>query len=511
MAIPAQRIVFFLYVLSAAFAVTAFCILPWWTVDDAFISYRYGQNLLHNGELTWNVGEAHVEGYTGIFLPLLACGLQWIGLPVVASIKHLGIVTLFLTLGLTYQMLNRLEVGAIRCATVILLLAASPLLYLHSISGLETIFFMCSLSAVFAGLIRSTREPSTSNSALTGLAIGFGGFCRPEGMALAVLVLIYVLLYIRQSNRLINIYLLSLSLLLGLFPILIYWVWRYHYYGSWMPNSYYTKAYEGIINIDSVLAFGKFLGYYLALPFVAAVLVGGWAPSDRWRENKSWLLVALSFVGCCILTYFHSHLWMNFGSRFFVPFLPIILVGLATWSSANSTFTSSPSIPNWKRMALIGLLVAQLGVMGFRFKQEWTFLNYYNSIVQEELIPIGRQLRQSLQPGSRVISFMDAGAVGYYSELPIVDFGRLNDPYLARMLHSQTEINDYFFSQNAAAVVMTSESPDTVNYVPEAMAIVRDPRFQQYHRVMVLGNAVGYPYWQFVFFHRAADSEMQSP
>ena len=30
---------------------------PEWTIDDAFIYYRYAENLANHGVLTWNVGE----------------------------------------------------------------------------------------------------------------------------------------------------------------------------------------------------------------------------------------------------------------------------------------------------------------------------------------------------------------------------------------------------------------------------------------------------------------------
>lgn len=40
--------------------------------DDAFISFRYAQNLVQQGELTWNPGETdRVEGYTNFLWTLL--------------------------------------------------------------------------------------------------------------------------------------------------------------------------------------------------------------------------------------------------------------------------------------------------------------------------------------------------------------------------------------------------------------------------------------------------------
>ena len=60
-------------------ALTAFLLasaLSFWpyTVDDAFISLRYGQNLVAHGELVWNPGEA-VEGFSNPLWTLYGAAL----------------------------------------------------------------------------------------------------------------------------------------------------------------------------------------------------------------------------------------------------------------------------------------------------------------------------------------------------------------------------------------------------------------------------------------------------
>ena len=67
-----QRLSRIIYLLTITYSVGVFCIFPKWTVDDAFISFRYAQNLVESGELNWNPGEDPVEGYTGVMLPILA-------------------------------------------------------------------------------------------------------------------------------------------------------------------------------------------------------------------------------------------------------------------------------------------------------------------------------------------------------------------------------------------------------------------------------------------------------
>ncbi|HLZ09167.1 MAG TPA: hypothetical protein VKT80_11300, partial [Chloroflexota bacterium] len=63
-----------LYVFSTAYAAVELWRYPRWTVDDAYIVFRYAKHLVEHGQLTWTVGADPVEGYTGIVLPLLVAG-----------------------------------------------------------------------------------------------------------------------------------------------------------------------------------------------------------------------------------------------------------------------------------------------------------------------------------------------------------------------------------------------------------------------------------------------------
>jgi arabinofuranosyltransferase len=499
MPLTTQRLHRIVWLFTAAIAVCAYCCMPWWTVDDAFISYRYGRNLLEHGALTWNVGEPLVEGYTGILLPLLSALLLWLGLPLVNAVKILGILALLATLVLTQATLQRLGVTPLRRTICILLLSASPLLYLHSISGLETVFFMAALAWVFWALAGQESVLAQGRSA-TALAIALllAGLSRPEGLALAGIVFIQVLLLKNRFKAFAFKRMISRILLLAMLPLLGYWLWRAGYYGAWLPNSFHAKSYQGWINLDSVIAFAKFCGYYLALPALGTLLVNRRAMRGLWGKERLMLMTGIVFGSICLVAYFHSHLWMNYGSRFFVPFLPFALMVLA-YLSAPATGDASVNVTKIMRGSLVVFLILQMGIMGFRFRQECAFLGYYHWIVQDELIPVGKYLKAHLPEGSRVISFMDAGAVGYYSGMPIVDFGRLSDPYLVQPGLTARQVADYFYAANARAVVMSSEVGDTILYIEEAMQIIADPRFGKYVKVGIWGNRVDYPYWQHVF------------
>jgi hypothetical protein len=103
---------------------------PRWLADDAFILFRYADNLARTGQLTFNPGHTPVEGYTGILYPLLLAGGRLLGIsPEVAG----PWLTLLATLGsalLLVLILNLLKAGEWLRGIVLLLFFSYPLIYL---------------------------------------------------------------------------------------------------------------------------------------------------------------------------------------------------------------------------------------------------------------------------------------------------------------------------------------------------------------------------------------------
>lgn len=503
-----QRNVLIIYALALTVAVVAFSTIPWWTVDDAFISYRYGRNLVYSGQLTWNAGEEPpVEGYTGILLPLLAAGILALELPLIESIKLLGILALIATLFLCVRTLRHWGASPLTQSLAVLFMAATPLIYIHSISGLETIFFACFVMGSCWGLaLQASANSSRTQDILLGLFVFLAGLCRPEGIALAGIIALWHFIFaLRGQFRSLDLTRFACSM--AAFLLLMgYWVVRAMYYESFFPNSYHAKAYDGWINLESLLAMGKFVGYYCCLPLLALLILKVNGKRVFATFPFRFFGPLLIWMGTCLATYLHSHLWMNYSARFFFPFLPIIIVLVARAMDAELATMQAHPPKGAKRHGLRLMLGAvaciQAGTLAYRFHQEWAFLTYYDSIVKEELIPAGKYLAAHLHKDATVISYMDAGAVGYYSGLHVIDFGRLNDRYLAQQNPSREAVVEYFFQQGADAVIMTSESRDSLLYIDEAMAVAADSRFSDYHLTRQWDNSAGFPYWQRLYLRK---------
>ncbi|HSB42658.1 MAG TPA: hypothetical protein VLK28_12560 [Methylomirabilota bacterium] len=111
-------------------------LFPKWTVDDAYILFRYARNLVETGQLTWNPGHEAVEGYTGIALVLLVAVAMKLGIsPVVAS-QGIGVVGFVATTVLLSRFLRRLEVIPPVRNAVLVLHVVAPLFIPIAFAGL---------------------------------------------------------------------------------------------------------------------------------------------------------------------------------------------------------------------------------------------------------------------------------------------------------------------------------------------------------------------------------------
>ncbi len=487
----------------------ALLFMPSWTVDDAYIAYRYGKNLLYTGELTWNPGDPPVEGYTGILLPSLAALLHSFTNDILPFIRLISLYCFLGSAVLLYLLARRFHVAQNLSAWLVFFFCLSPMIYVHVFSGLETFIFAYLIINVLYQVVRQMDRGWTWTGTLLLIpTLTLLSLCRPEGMLFVALLLSLLLIWPKVGARkAAGVKLIIIASILFIINSLYLW-WKWQYYGDILPNTYYAKSYPGLFNPESLKDFLRFTGYYLALPLgTALTLYIAGTGEEKQIDQKRWLVFGsvLGFLGLVLIGYSQSQLFMNYASRFFFPFygpllLVIAILGNEGWRNLQGKRTVNPLLFNraWRMVSI--LFLVQLFIWTSKFRSERQFVLNMESIMQEEYLPAAEILRSTLLPGSTVISYVDAGAISYHTDLKVIDFGRLNDPYLARMRPDSMSVLNYFYMQDAEAVVFTNLSPDRFNYLDEAFYIQRDPRFKKYQLVGSYGNSRGYPYYQFLYF-----------
>ena len=258
--------------------------VAWFLCDDAFISFRYARNLLEGHGLVFNPGE-YVEGYSN-FLWTLELALLWAlfdlrpeyvapWLSVACTVAT--IATMLWWVVRTPRLQERVLVAWMALGLVC---SSATFAVWTSGGGLETrqFTFFIVLGVVSLALYRHSRWGLLT----TSLSLTAAAYTRPEGPLVAACCFAWFAIQHFLTNR--RLPWRELGILVGPFVILVaaHYLFRYSYYGEWLPNTYYAKYvrpwYEA--GFRYLVAAALETGLYLFLPLACLAL---WT---RWRSYR---------------------------------------------------------------------------------------------------------------------------------------------------------------------------------------------------------------------------------
>ena len=211
-------------------------------IDDAFIFFKYGYNLVHYGVWSWSTDGQPTEAYTSFIYAVLSIFPPLIHIAPHIFIKLVGLVIFFLLL---YRVYVKVENKKWALFTV-LIIVTNWQVYVHAFSGLETLLWMWLLLEAFFIL----REATIT----TKLQIQLWSLClllaltRPEGAIYSGFFFFYLQFYRKIK---VDFRILGIVVFLGL----AYFVARYSYFGLLFPLPFYHKVID---NQFGKLAFTNF-------------------------------------------------------------------------------------------------------------------------------------------------------------------------------------------------------------------------------------------------------------
>ena len=378
------------------------------TQDDAFISFRYAENLVDGHGLVYNPGD-FVEGYTNLSWTLLmALGLAFDADPVVFSTLA-GLASLALAV-LATALLAR-DTRWVLALFAPLLVALDPQAVAESVEGLETAFYMALLTfAVFSGLReREADRPHVASTLLFALAC----LTRPEAPLLAALFHLGLLVDTRWSGgwpKALRSSLqagLALALVLGALT-----AWRLATYGDPLPNTFYAKT--GGFALPRGLEY--LAGHALRHPVLWLLVAGRFLLKRGDRKTRALAVTAFGFLA------YVAWIGGDFKptGRFVMPVLPLLAV------LAGETLLS------WSRhkplLAFVGLLLAGQTFFLDQEARQWAAIRHANLEARRDL---GNFLAETVEP-DKVLAIHSAGVVPYYAGHVTIDMWGLTDRHIAR-------------------------------------------------------------------------------
>jgi hypothetical protein len=391
--------------------------------EDAAMLLRYSQHLAAGHGIVWNVGEPPVDGATDFLFMTLVAGVHRLGIGLEAAARGIGLVAHALAVLLVYLGIRRLFGTPPPWALVpAAFLALGPGLR-HLAAGYGTPFFALAATASFvlALTVAAAEEGREGRPALAfAHAALVMGLARPEGVFLGGFMLLGVLGARKgRGARVVVGRFLLVFLSLGL----LYFLWRWHYFGHPLPNPFYKKG-AGVLHWHSLRQSWKNL-WDLGAPFVTLLSIGLLIKPARRAALVTALPVVL-FV--CLFVLISDE--TNYVMRFRYPILPVVLVGcvpvgreLWTWATGRlKTLARLPKggSPAWALALAVALLLGYREHLAYRYVAPRRMGLYDAARVLHDYAPRGFSLVAT-----------EAGLLPLYSEWRSVDAWGLNDAYVA--------------------------------------------------------------------------------
>jgi len=380
--------------------------------DDAFIAFRYARNLARGLGLVFNPGE-RVEGYSDFLLVVVLAGFQRLGADLLIVGRWLsalgGLACVVLTGALARRLLPEAPLAAAGAALVV---GANPYVAAWGGAGLEQTTFAALVLA--ATLVVAGRPATARRFALASALALLSALTRPEGVAVYAVLGLCALASSQGSLR---ARLAALAPGAALFGVVgaLYFAWRVWYFGDWLPNTFYAKsaftARHAVRGLEYLGAFAANRFVWLEAPLAA---VGAVALCRRRQLVVPALLAALLAI---VIGEGGDGLPMY---RFLVPALPPLAV-LAAAGAAELLGRTLSLAP-----------LALVGALSFFPARDVQYLLMVDQRDYE--IPrwsaAGQSLGRALAPDA-LVAAVPIGALGWYSDLPILDMVGLTDRTIA--------------------------------------------------------------------------------
>lgn len=422
--------------LAAATARLIFYLVTRYTADDAFITFRYAENLAYGLGFVYNEGE-HVLGTTSPLYTFMLALTTLFRIPVIWASLLLSMVASGFTAVVLYRYARHFRYTSLAILPAVVY-ALWPRSLPAETSGMETAVFTLFVTAAFYYQRKHFEIYAIGMATLATLT-------RPEGLLLLVLLTGYNLY---RTPRFWPVYIATPAM------ILLPWViFATLYFGSPIPHSITAKLalYSRFGLMSPPEAFVYLLGLHnpggWAL-LVAAILGGAWLhrKQNTGRLEVLWLLAMILFFALSRTHIFHWYI---------TPIYPVYLL-IASGSVPLILDRFALTAIAYRRTATVVSLVAVV-VLAIGVAPQFRYYKEYQTLLTNVHQQVGFYLFAET-PHAITVAAEDIGYAGYYSRRRILDRDGLVSPQVIPF-NEQGRYLDAVRQANPAYVVASPESP----------------------------------------------------
>ena len=288
------------------------------TADDAYITYRYAENLVNTGALVFNGGEA-INALTSPLHALVSSALFYVTGHTVLSNKVLASFLVLISILLTWR---RFRDQPEQQLLVLLLVLLPPCTLLWTFGGLETplLFFLATSTVVLVDR-NSASAFSLKMVCTVSLLAGLGFLTRYDSVLFFAPITLFVALKARTLRHVV------IGFMAGALLPTVWITISIVYYGDVLPTSFYIKTPH--VALLTLLKNGSYICIFLLCTGVVPALLlpllfplkarTAFQLLSRNVKTMWWLHLGIFLELLYGLTMAATHMMFSF--RHFVPYL----------------------------------------------------------------------------------------------------------------------------------------------------------------------------------------------
>ncbi len=398
---------FLWWAVPAAVAILAGVLHGTLFIDDAYITFRYAENLAGGHGLVFNPGEPVLGTTTPLFAMLLAAG-KLLGLAVPTSAFALGLLSMAGVV-LLLQTLALRSVSRPVAAAMALCVALHPDTAYMATSGMET---GLSLALVLGGLLLALQGRWFLVGGVGGAAI----LMRPDGILVVALAVLVALLRDRKK--------LWQPLLTAGLVVLPWALYATAVYGLPAPHS--IQAKQLIHETRALDVFTGQLGLLTQnLPLTALFTLGVVGIGFAFVRRSELLLIALwmsAYAGSLVVS--------GIAPQFAWYATPLTVTGVVL--AAYGLDQAVTRIAGRERPAIVATVFLGIAVLGL-MHVNWHGFRTDGENREAAYLEIGAWIAERAKPGD-VVFVGEVGVLGYaLLEQVVVDSSGINSPEVFKL------------------------------------------------------------------------------
>lgn len=399
-------------------------------IDDAFITYRYAENIAKGNGFVYNIGEPSLGTTTPFYTLILAfISLFYQNIPVISYL--IGLTSILIITILIFNLFKQLKYtfGGILSALLICINSEMFMTY-----GMETLFYTM---LVFASIYFYMNKKLN----LTAILLTMLVLTRIDGLVLAF-ILFFDMYY---RNRKINMSMIIFTVLL----LLPWFIYSYYTFGLLISSTISSK----MIQIDSGLFSENFTygAFRILIPkyFILLILsVLGLLYSFQFRKQ---FLIFFYWAFFYFLAY--SLIDVPYYGWYLTPLIPALIFS----ATLGSLYIYNLIVKSkWITYEELKPIIAFLIIIVLFFSIIYTNIIYLNNLIKSPNLEESNQREAFYKEiskwfnqhtnASESIETVEVGIIGYYSKRKIIDGVGLIQPKIAQHLLKKDfdwSINEY--------------------------------------------------------------------